>query len=55
MTCPACSKSIPADSKFCPECGTKIEAPAVVYCPECGTSNAAGSKFCTNCGHKLTT
>jgi membrane protease subunit (stomatin/prohibitin family) len=55
MTCPACGKTIPADSKFCPECGAKIEAPAVVYCPECGTANTAGSKFCTNCGHKLTT
>lgn len=54
MTCPKCGKTIPANSKFCPECGTKIESAAVTYCPECGTANAPGSKFCTNCGHKLT-
>jgi predicted amidophosphoribosyltransferase len=24
MVCPKCGKSIPANSKFCPECGQKI-------------------------------
>lgn len=24
MTCPACSAQIPAGSKFCPNCGTRL-------------------------------
>lgn len=50
-TCPNCKATIPAGSKFCPECGTNLQA---VTCPKCQTQNAPGSKFCTNCGEKLT-
>lgn len=48
--CPNCQATIPANSKFCPECGTNL---AAKVCPECNTSNAPGAKFCTNCGTKL--
>jgi membrane protease subunit (stomatin/prohibitin family) len=51
MRCPNCSKDIPFDSKFCPECGHNLSA--TVKCPECGTANPAGAKFCANCGHKM--
>ena len=51
MRCPNCSKDIPFDSKFCPECGHNLAA--TVKCPECGTENPAGAKFCANCGHKM--
>lgn len=55
MTCPNCQASIPADSKFCPNCGTNLQtAASTVTCPKCGNQNAAGSKFCTNCGTALT-
>jgi predicted amidophosphoribosyltransferase len=50
MNCPNSRNEIPADSKFCNQCGTKIEVlgkscpvcrrkdlPAeVLYCPDCG-------------------
>ena len=49
-TCPNCKATIPAGSKFCPECGTNLQA---ITCPKCQTQNAPGSKFCTNCGEKL--
>jgi membrane protease subunit (stomatin/prohibitin family) len=52
-TCPNCRATIPADSKFCPNCGTALQAARTVTCPKCGTQNAAGSKFCTNCGTAL--
>ena len=29
MKCPSCSKEIPDNSKFCPECGTKIEITSI--------------------------
>ena len=50
MQCPNCNATIPANSKFCPECGTNL---AGKTCPECGTANAPNAKFCTNCGTKL--
>ena len=38
------------ESKFCPECGTKIEKESInKSCPNCG-SEVGGSKFCPNCG-----
>lgn len=49
-TCTACKSTIPAGSKFCPECGTNQQS---ITCPKCQTENPAGSKFCTNCGHGL--
>jgi class 3 adenylate cyclase len=48
-TCPSCASDIPADSKFCPQCG----APQALACASCGHANAAGSKFCAQCGAKL--
>lgn len=53
ITCPHCQATIPAGSKFCPNCGQSL-APATITCPKCGTENAATSKFCTNCGTALT-
>lgn len=49
--CTSCGASIPAGSKFCPECGQK-QAEAK-FCPECGAKIAAGAKFCPECGKKL--
>ena len=48
--CPACGKSVPANSKFCPECGKPIGSQ---FCPECGAKVGTGAKFCPECGKKL--
>jgi membrane protease subunit (stomatin/prohibitin family) len=55
--CPKCSTLVPAGTRFCPNCGNPMVAPAPVAqgppCPKCGTANAAGVKFCSNCGASL--
>ncbi|MDP2952750.1 MAG: SPFH domain-containing protein [Chloroflexota bacterium] len=49
--CPKCSQAIPADAKFCPSCGAKLEGGAT--CPNCKKEVAADTKFCPDCGTKL--
>jgi len=51
MECPSCKAAIPADSKFCIECG----APLPVPCPSCGHGNPPRAKFCASCGSNLAT
>lgn len=48
--CANCQATIPAGSKFCPQCGTDLSG---VTCKECGAKNAPGSKFCNACGKPL--
>jgi membrane protease subunit (stomatin/prohibitin family) len=50
LTCYNCNAQIPANSKFCPECGASQTAKT---CPNCQTQNMPNAKFCTNCGNKL--
>jgi len=55
IICPNCNARVPAASKFCLECGTRIEkpTPATKNCPKCGHSISATAKFCPECGEKL--
>jgi membrane protease subunit (stomatin/prohibitin family) len=46
--CPACGVTIPAGSKFCPECG---QATAKA-CAKCGAAMDPDAKFCPECGEK---
>jgi membrane protease subunit (stomatin/prohibitin family) len=48
--CSKCGNSIPANSKFCPECGATQQT----SCPKCGQPTVTGAKFCPECGQKLT-
>lgn len=52
--CPKCGNELPANAKFCLECGTKIEqlAPDEMICPSCGKKTPKG-KFCMECGSPL--
>lgn len=49
MECPNCHFGNPEGTKFCGECGNKLEIP----CPACGFSNPPQFKFCGECGHDL--
>jgi predicted amidophosphoribosyltransferase len=55
--CAKCGAALPANAKFCLECGEKV-APAMqdnaVICPSCGKTVAKG-KFCPECGYKFVT
>lgn len=55
--CAKCGAPLPANAKFCLECGEKV-APAIpdnmTVCPECGNTVTKG-KFCPECGHKFIT
>ena len=55
VACPSCGAQLPADAKFCRECGAKIEVPEVKenICPECGAVIPTGGKFCGDCGAKI--
>jgi class 3 adenylate cyclase len=50
MNCPKCQFENLEGSKFCNNCGCKLE----LICPACKKTNQSGSKFCNECGHKLT-
>ncbi|MDQ1240323.1 MAG: hypothetical protein QG577_2509, partial [Thermodesulfobacteriota bacterium] len=49
MKCPDCHTALPEGSKFCNECGKRLE----VACPECGKANPPESKQCNQCGTSL--
>lgn len=55
IECPNCHATISTSSKFCPECGTKIEVKTNkhLYCSNCGQPLNEGAKFCGNCGEKV--
>lgn len=49
IVCPNCKAQLSAGSKFCNNCGTKLNS----KCPSCGADIAQGSLFCSECGQKL--
>lgn len=53
IACANCGAMLSANSKFCPECGNKIEIKKPSFCSECGEPITEGSKFCSGCGTKL--
>ena len=54
IQCANCGNTLPANAKFCLECGTKVEnlAENEMICPACGKKTAKG-KFCMECGASL--
>ena len=56
--CPACGTVNTPGTRFCCECGGKLESPAPPepskdICPACGAANAPDTRFCCECGSKL--
>ena len=49
IACPQCGNPVPAQQKFCGECGAKMEK----ICPTCGTVWGPTQKFCGECGTKI--
>jgi membrane protease subunit (stomatin/prohibitin family) len=51
VKCPKCAASNSAASKFCNECGAKIEvATETAACVKCSAPLKPGAKFCSECG-----
>ena len=50
--CPNCNQENPDGSKFCGNCGGKLEV--LVPCPACGNRVQYGMKFCPECGNSMT-
>ena len=65
MRCETCAAEIPADGKFCIECGAPVSQAATgaterlpdyaggQQCAACGTRNPPGAAFCVTCGRGL--
>jgi hypothetical protein len=58
VACLSCGKSNISGTKFCCECGAKLEIPAPAApearpCPGCGAQIPAANKFCGDCGYKF--
>jgi membrane protease subunit (stomatin/prohibitin family) len=51
IDCPECQQPIPADAKFCPQCGHQ----QLVFnqCVQCGKNLTPSAKFCPRCGHAV--
>jgi class 3 adenylate cyclase/tetratricopeptide (TPR) repeat protein len=49
MECPRCRHANPPGTKFCGECGTRLQ----LLCPACQTANPPTNKFCSECGRPL--
>ncbi|PWT92432.1 MAG: hypothetical protein C5B55_06445 [Blastocatellia bacterium] len=51
--CPKCGATNTTSSKFCNECGAKMEVGSqTVPCVKCAAPIAVGAKFCNECGAK---
>lgn len=46
LTCSACGGIVTEDTKFCPECGRKLN-----HCPNCGNDMADDAPKCDSCGY----
>lgn len=54
-SCANCGAALPANAKFCLNCGEKVTAAlaeGTIVCPKCGKAVPKG-KFCPECGAKL--
>jgi len=50
-SCPNCETPLQKNARFCPECGTNLQAKTT--CANCGAKLTPGNKFCSECGQKV--
>lgn len=50
--CKKCGAKLPANAKFCLECGERVTHEGTVICPNCKEPTPKG-KFCLHCGYRL--
>lgn len=61
LRCQECDTANPEGTKFCQQCGAKLEIPTppapveVATCPGCGFQNPVGTRFCQECGKDMET
>lgn len=62
ITCPSCGMAVQKGTRFCTNCGMKLEqiadqttisSPKQRVCPSCGMKMSDDVLFCTNCGTRL--
>lgn len=51
MNCSRCNSRIPSGSKFCLQCGEKVND--VLFCMNCGEQLPPNAKFCLKCGKRI--
>lgn len=51
--CPQCGTANREGSKFCNNCGTRLEGEEGLRCPMCGHLNPPELEICSNCGARL--
>jgi uncharacterized Zn finger protein (UPF0148 family) len=54
ITCPYCGTPNRRGSKYCSNCGQRLEAVAAITCAACERLNPPGSTYCAFCGALLT-
>ena len=50
--CGKCGNALPANAKFCLECGQAVLSESEIICPACNTKTPKG-KFCLECGESM--
>lgn len=57
IMCANCNTSVPEGTKFCTECGAKMEEMStsvqITTCPKCFIDVEPGLRFCTECGTNI--
>lgn len=51
--CPACGTANRDGSRFCNECGGRLDQGIGLLCPNCNASNPLGTSHCSQCGAPL--
>ena len=51
--CPNCGTANRDGSRFCNECGRKLQSKTGIICPMCSRVNPGGNVYCDNCHARL--